>query len=64
MLVLRILPLGSNAFLEEMVVRFETEVRASGDVVLDMLTTFSAKMRDTHVNAPELFDCVERYDLL
>jgi hypothetical protein len=61
MLVLGVLPLGANTFLEEVVVGLEGKLGNWGNVVLKMLeplfvggTNFS-----THIDTPKLFNRVE-----
>ncbi len=43
MLVLRVLPLGANTFLEEVVIGLEGELRDGGDVVLESITHGSVR---------------------
>jgi hypothetical protein len=65
-LVLLVLPLRSDSFLEEVVVGFEGEFRDGSNVVLDPV--ISAKMRrgknNAYVDPPKLLHRVECNDLL
>lgn len=70
-LVLRVLPLGPHALLEQVVVRLERKVRDGRDVVLlrCVLATFAciaviSSSGVTHIYSPEFLDRVERDDLL
>lgn len=67
MLILRILPLGAHAVLEEVVVGLESQVRDRGNVVLGGEESAGARhigRRQAYIDAPELLDRPKGDDLL
>jgi hypothetical protein len=62
MLVLRVLPLGSDAMLEEMVIRLDGKIGSWGDVVLVQMSATRIDIignKGTYVDAPKLLDRVK-----
>jgi hypothetical protein len=66
-LVLGILPFWSDAFLEEVVIGFEGELRDGSNVVLKSIVSFETgrpRQESAYINTPEFLDRVECDDLL
>ena len=62
-LVLRILPLGADTLLEEVVIGLEAQVGAGSDVVLPIIRFIPCvSLRRTYVDTPELLNSIKRHD--